>query len=112
LLALEGEVLLGSVSLVRDDLPGREELSPWLASLYVPPERRSRGIGGALVDAAVAEARRLGVERLCLFTPRHEAYYAARGWAVLERTSTEGQPIVIMSLTLRPSSSCFVRRAD
>jgi GNAT superfamily N-acetyltransferase len=96
LVALEGEKLLGSVSLVLDDLPGREELSPWLASLYVPPEQRSRGVGGALLDAAVAEARRLGVERLYLFTPRHEAYYAARGWHVFERTSTAGQPIVIM----------------
>jgi predicted N-acetyltransferase YhbS len=97
LLALEGDTLLGSVSLVLDDLPGRDELSPWLASLYVPPEHRNRGVGGALVEAAVAEARRLGVERLHLFTPGHEAYYAGRGWRVLERTTTAGQPIVIMS---------------
>ena len=101
LLALEGETLLGSVSLVLDDLPGREELSPWLASLYVPLEHRSRGVGGKLVEAAVTEAHRLGVTQLYLFTPRHESYYAARGWSVLERTSTAGQLIVIMTRACR-----------
>ena len=40
--------------------------------------RRSQGLGGRLVEAAVSEARRLGIAQLYLFTPHHEAYYAAR----------------------------------
>jgi predicted N-acetyltransferase YhbS len=89
--------LLGSVSLVVDDLPGFEHLSPWLASLFVRSERRGEGIGGRLLEAAVAQARRLGVQRLYLFTPGQEEYYAWRGWSVVERVSAGGQPVVIMS---------------
>src|SRR5439155_10150697 len=93
----EDDGLLGSVSLVLDDLPGFERLSPWLASLYVRPDRRGAGLGGRLLEAAVAEARRLGVHRLYLFTPEHEGYYASRGWSVVERASAGGQPVPIMS---------------
>ena len=89
--------VLGSVSLLLDDLPGYECLSPWLASLFVRPECRRRGLGGRLLKAAVAEARRLGVTVLYLFTADHEGYYAARGWSVAGRTSTGGQPVSIMT---------------
>jgi GNAT superfamily N-acetyltransferase len=91
----EGE-LLGSVSLLADDLPECPQLSPWLASLFVRPDRRGQGLGGRLVEAAVSEARRLGASRLYLFTPHHEAYYAARGWSLVERATAAGQPVVVM----------------
>jgi predicted N-acetyltransferase YhbS len=92
----DGE-LLGSASLIVDDLPERQDLSPWLASVFVAPEHRQRGIGDRLVAAAVAEARRLGAERLYLFTPEHERYYAARGWSTLTCTETAGHAVVVMS---------------
>ncbi len=88
---------LGSVSLVLDDLPGWEHFSPWLASLFVRPDQRGRGVGGSLLRAAVAEARRLGVATLYLFTPFHEGYYAARGWAEVARASAGGRPVAIMT---------------
>lgn len=91
------EELLGSVSLLLDDLPGYECFSPWLASLFVRGDHRRRGVGGVLLKAAVAEARRLGVPELYLFTADHEGYYTARGWAVAERASVGRQPITIMT---------------
>jgi GNAT superfamily N-acetyltransferase len=89
--------LLGSVSLLLDDLPGYECFSPWLASLFVRADHRCRGVGRLLLEAAVGEARRLGVPELYLFTADHEGYYAARGWAVAERGSAGGQPVTIMT---------------
>jgi predicted N-acetyltransferase YhbS len=91
----EGE-LVGSVSLLADDLPECPHLSPWLASLFVRADRRGLGLGGRLVEAAVSEARRLGVSGLYLFTAGHEEYYASRGWSVVERATAAGQPVVVM----------------
>src|SRR6188508_2886397 len=70
LLALDGEDLLGSVSLVFEDAPELQEHgSPWLASLYVKPDARGRGIGASLVRAALERAGEEGVDQLFLFTP-------------------------------------------
>jgi N-acetylglutamate synthase-like GNAT family acetyltransferase len=94
--------LFGSVSLLADDLPECPQLSPWLASLFVRADRRRLGLGGRLLEAAVAEARRLGVARLYLFTPHHEEYYAARGWSLVERASASGQPVAVMCRATDP----------
>lgn len=86
----------GSVSLLSRDLPGRDDLSPWLGNLYVRSDLRGRGIGGRLLAAAVAEARRLGIAKLYLFTPDREAYYAARGWRLAGQDAAGGRPVTIM----------------
>lgn len=48
----------------------RSELKPWLAQLYVDPPERGRGIGTALVHAAVERSRKLGFD--CLIYTRLE----------------------------------------
>ncbi len=87
----------GSVSLLIHDLPGHDDLSPWLGNLYVRLELRGRGIGARLLAAAVAEARRLRVAELYLFTPAHEAYYAARGWRAARHTLAGEVPVTVMT---------------
>jgi GNAT superfamily N-acetyltransferase len=96
--ALEGDVLLGSSSLVRRDMSIRPELAPWLAAVYVTPARRGKGVGTALVHRAVIEAQRLGVENVYLYTPDKEQFYARRGWSVLERVEYRGWDVVIMEI--------------
>ena len=99
LLLLDGETLLGSVSLLLEDAPALQDRgSPWLGSLFVLPDARGRGSGRILVDAAVAHAAREGVALLRLFTLWHEDFYASLGWHVEERTSLHGTPVVIMSI--------------
>ena len=99
LLALEGEELLGSVSLVFEDAPELQEHgSPWLASLYVKPEARGRGIGAMLARAAVERARAEGIEELFLFTPEHRDFYAKLGWRELARTALKGTPVDLMCI--------------
>ncbi len=96
---LRGDELIGSVSLLLEDSPELHGFDgPWLASLYVRPEARSRGGGRLLVDAAVAQAACEGVEHLRLFTLWHEDYYAALGWETEQRASLHGTPVCIMGI--------------
>ena len=98
--ALEGDTLLGSASLIDNDMDTRKDLRPWLASVYVAPEFRDRGMGSALVQRVVDEARALGVETLYLFTPDRESLYARMGWSVIERTEYRGEQVVVMELPI------------
>jgi GNAT superfamily N-acetyltransferase len=96
--ALEGETLLGSASLVVDDLETRPELTPWLASVFVAPEHRGRGVASALVGGVVVEAWSSGIERLYLWTTDQERLYARLGWTPVERTRFQGEDIVVMAI--------------
>jgi len=98
--ALQGETLLGSASLIDNDMDTRKDLWPWLASVYVAPEFRDKGVGSALVQRVVDEARALGVETLYLFTPDRESLYARMGWKVIERTEYRGEQVVVMELPI------------
>jgi predicted N-acetyltransferase YhbS len=94
--AVDGPQVFGSASLVEHDLDLRPELTPWLASVYVDPVARGQGIASRLVERAIAEAQRLGVERLYLFTPDRESLYARIGWTVRERLEYHDEQIVVM----------------
>ncbi|MBN1533684.1 MAG: GNAT family N-acetyltransferase [Spirochaetes bacterium] len=97
---------VGMVSLKRDDLWERRDLNPWLASLYVLPEFRNRGIAGLLMDAVVDRAAVLGLERIYLFLGQSEkaslqAYYSSRGWAFFDRAAdNDGADTEIYSYTI------------
>jgi GNAT superfamily N-acetyltransferase len=110
LVALDGEELLGSVSLVLEDAPELSEHgSPWLASLYVKPEARGRGIGAQLVRAAVARAAAEGIAELFLFTPEHKRFYAQLGWQEIARTALKGTAVDLMRI--EPASAADPARS-
>jgi GNAT superfamily N-acetyltransferase len=98
--AVDGDRLLGSASLVAADLPSRDDLSPWLASVYVDPPFRNRGVGAALVKRVAQEARSLDFPTLYLFTPDRAAFYANLGWQVVERDEWNGCEVTVMELKL------------
>jgi GNAT superfamily N-acetyltransferase len=98
--ALDGDALLGSASLVECDLSKRPDLTPWLAGVFVAPEHRNQGIGDALVARVEQEARDLGFAKLYLFTPDRTPFYARRGWKSFAQDDCHGQPITLMSLDL------------
>lgn len=96
-LALDDGVPVGTVSLLADDLESRPELTPWLASLYVVPERRGSGLGKILVRHAVEAARGFDVGNLYLYTPGQETFYQQLGWEFLEATEFRGRAVTIMT---------------
>jgi predicted N-acetyltransferase YhbS len=94
--AVEGGQPLGSASLLAADLPGWEHLSPWLASVFVVPECRGRGLGRRLVGRVVEEARVLGLPTVYLYTAGQAAYYQGLGWGPWQVTEHRGRPVTIL----------------
>ena len=81
--ALHGEEPIGTVSIWMNDLGCRQDLYPWMASLFVIEEMRNKGIGTLLQNHAVEEAKRLEFKDLYLITD-HNGYYEKFGWIFYE----------------------------
>ncbi len=97
-LALDGDTPLGSASLVEHDMHTHRELSPWLASVYVTPATRGRGVASALVEHTVAQAAAMGVARLFLFTESARGLYEKLGWRMIAEEHFQGHPVTIMAI--------------
>jgi N-acetylglutamate synthase-like GNAT family acetyltransferase len=91
---------VGTAALRVNDMDSRPNLTPWLASVYVRPSCRGRGLGTELITRIEREALRLGFDRLYLVTFDGAAFYAARGWTIHERTSYRTEPVVVMQMRL------------
>lgn len=101
LVALLGDEPVGTASLVAEDMTIRPQLTPWLASVYVTPAHRQRGVGRALVRRVVDEAAALGHTRLWLYTSDDRIrFYQAMGWAITEQVDYRGARMTIMALDL------------
>ncbi len=96
--ALDGDEPLGSASLVTDDMSTHPELTPWLASVYVAPVARGRGVASALVRRVVQQAAALGVARLYLYTENARGLYEKLGWRAIATEHFEGSPVTIMAI--------------
>ncbi len=96
-IAFTDGVLIGSAILVEHDMDTRMDLSPWLAGVFVAPDHRRQGVGAALVQRIVDEATVLGVQKLYLYTPGGEHFYARFGWLLVERTRYRGADVTVMS---------------
>lgn len=105
--AIEEDMPVGMVTLKENDLWSRKDINPWLASLYVEPDFRRRGIGEQLVNAVIARARKLGLAKLHLFLDNAELttlerYYSKRGWIFFEEAlDNDGNETKIFLMTLR-----------
>ncbi|HEY4466820.1 MAG TPA: GNAT family N-acetyltransferase [Klebsiella sp.] len=78
-IAVEGETLLGTVGLWRCDLISRQDLSPWMAALYVAPEARGQGLAGKLQQHVIKYARTQGYPELFLYSACRD-FYDRFGW--------------------------------
>jgi GNAT superfamily N-acetyltransferase len=97
-IGVDGEHLLGTAALVESDMDSHPELSPWLASVYVNPDYRKRGVGAALVKHLVSQAKINGFSRLYLFTPDQSKFYQGLGWEFIAQESYRGSEVTLMKI--------------
>ena len=95
--AFRGDALVGSASLLVEDVPEWRHLTPWVASVYVAPPERGRGVGSRLVRHAVAVAGQLGVETVYLLTPGQAEFYRRLGWSDVG-TGSGDRPFIVMAI--------------
>lgn len=96
--ALNGEGFpVGTAALDLHDMDNQPMLSPWLASVFVLPEYRQKGIATALVKYGVKVAvDDMGVKQIHLFTPNHRSFYERLGWVHSQRLSYYGELVDLM----------------
>jgi GNAT superfamily N-acetyltransferase len=84
LVAEETDVLLGMVSLLWTVSTALGARAGLLEDMVVAPAARGRGVGGRLLEAAIAHARAAGCRRLTLLTDADNAgaqrFYRRRGF--------------------------------
>lgn len=73
---------------------------PWLASVFVVPEWRGKGIASALVKRVEAEAAAHGFERIYLYTPDQQALYRRLGWQDREDVEYRKEHVTVMERQL------------
>jgi N-acetylglutamate synthase-like GNAT family acetyltransferase len=76
------------------------ELSPWLASVFVAPEYRQKGIGTKLVLHVMGKAKDEGISTLYLFTSNKGKFYKDLGWSTFGEELYRGEEVAIMKLFL------------
>ncbi|MDP2228016.1 MAG: GNAT family N-acetyltransferase [Moraxellaceae bacterium] len=89
--------LLGSASLVHDDMDGVAPFSPWLANVLVAPAARGRGVGAALMEAILEVAAERAYAQIYLFTEDQQDFYARRGWTLVEVRPHHGKTVSLMT---------------
>ena len=77
----DGDAVVGFAGL---EVYGKDAL---LRSVVVDPERRRAGLGRAVVEATLAEARRFGATRAFLLTVSAKGYFERLGFASIDRAS-------------------------
>ena len=97
--AMDDDVV-GTAAIVEHDMDTHQELSPWLASVYVDVPYRRRGIGSMLVRHVMQQARHAGIANLYLFTPDRQDLYRRLGWQELSNEIYRDHQVTIMSIDI------------
>lgn len=98
-IALENQ-LLGSAAIVTNDMETKPGLTPWLASVFVSPEHREKGIGKKLVLHVMQQAKHNGIMTLYLFTPDKALFYENLGWEIINKEQYHDTEVSIMKSCL------------
>jgi N-acetylglutamate synthase-like GNAT family acetyltransferase len=92
---IDNEVI-GTASIIENDLPSRNDLNPWLASIFVRKDWRKKGIASALILEAIRHASHLTLGKLFLFTHDRQEFYSQFWFNQVDCTQFMGKKVSIM----------------
>lgn len=87
LILIEGDTLIGFVSIFPNDSKEEPNLGPWYATMYVKKEYRGKGYSRILNDAILLEAKNRGFDLLYLKT-NLDNYYEKFGAKFIKKLSS------------------------
>jgi GNAT superfamily N-acetyltransferase len=93
LAAINGDEIVGTVSLWRCDLQSRQDIFPWLGGLFVKEDYRLKGIGAELQEYSFRVVNNLGYKEIYMFTELN-GYFEKFGWNYLENVPDENGKMV------------------
>ena len=86
--------------LVLDDMKSRADLTPWLASVFVPQDYRGKGYGSKICQGIAMRAKSLNINELYLFTPDRYSFYEKLGWKLINIEEERGKEVYLMKLDM------------
>jgi GNAT superfamily N-acetyltransferase len=98
--ALASEELIGTASLIYNEISSLPRYKYWLASVFVSPAHRRQGWGAKIVRAAVQFAPDYGIDKLFLYTRSHTDFYQQLGWEHVETVQYRKRDALILGYTL------------
>lgn len=72
----------------------------WLALVYTIPEQRQKGYGALICKYIQEHSKKMGLEKMYLFTDTAERLYNRLGWTELERIQLGDRNVVVMKKNL------------
>ena len=85
----------GFALLIHNDLETHPHLKPWVASVFVAPDHRGKGIAKSLVSAVEAVAKQHGYAQAYLYTSK-PGLYRQIGWSDLENLEGDYAGMLIL----------------
>lgn len=96
----DNNLLMGSVTLVDNDMSTHPELRPGLAGLYVHPKYRNQGIGTALTNHLIEKVNEIRIPKLYLYTAAARPFYENLGWKTIGEEFYEGKNVFVMEIDI------------
>ena len=92
-LVLESSRIIGGMGVIENDFHDRKDLTPNVCAVYTEPDRRCRGIAGALLQFVCRDMHEKGIDTLYLLTD-HTGFYERYGWNFFCMAQGDGEEVL------------------
>lgn len=89
--AVENFRIIGGMGVIENDFHDRKDLAPNVCAVYTEPDKRGKGLAGALLNYVCEDMSKKGINTLYLVTD-HTTFYERYGWEFLCMVQGDGEP--------------------